>query len=138
MGQRLTKWAGRIAGLYSLSPLAQTVLLRMSTYALDPDMELRNGDKGKPRSVCFISRRNLAQEIYNDPNKARNLDRPISELKALGLIEPTGAPPSRGHVQEFRLRIDEAVTISAQLLSARYPSEAQEIGRIMRRINRQT
>ncbi|WEV52959.1 hypothetical protein [Bifidobacterium sp. ESL0704] len=110
----------------------------MSTYALDHETKLQDTDRRKPRSVCFISRKNLAREIYNDPGKARNLDRPISELKAAGLIEPTGKPASRGHVQEFRLRIDESVELFSQLLRERYPHEAQELGRIARRIERKT
>lgn len=131
MGNGLAKWAGRISGLYHLKPLSQCVLLRMANTATDPDAK----DSGQPRerrSVCWKSRAALAMEIYGDPGKARYLDRPIADLRRAGLITPEGISSRKGHVQEYRLCIYEAVALQYDMLKGLYPNDAQQLGRIIR------
>lgn len=128
MGRNLTKWAGRIAGLYSLTPLEQVVLLTIANAAYD----YGTNDKEQLPGVCFMSREELATRIYNDVHKARYLDRPIATLRKAGLIEPTGKPARRGHIQEYKLRVNEAVALNYDTLQSRYRGDAAELGRIQR------
>lgn len=128
MGNNLVRWAGRLSGLYNLNPLAQCVLLRMANAAVDPDAQ---GDTPKSRRcVCFLPREELAQQIYGDRRKSRYLDRAIAELRKTGLIVPEGISARKGHVQEYRLGIYEAVSLRYEALRERYPNDTQELVRI--------
>lgn len=136
MGNNLVRWAGRLSGLYNLNPLAQCVLLRMANAAVDPDAQ---SDMPKSRRcVCFLPREELAQQIYGDRRKSRYLDRAIAELRKTGLIVPEGVSARKGHVQEYRVRVYEAVSLWYKVLSDRYPQDGQELGRILRDVRKPT
>lgn len=123
-----------MSGIYNLNPLAQCVLLRMANAAVDPDAK---GDVPMSRRcICFLSREELAQQIYGDRRKSRYLDRAIAELRKTGLIVPEGVAARKGHAQEYRLGMYEAVALQYQVLRERYPTDAQELGRILRAMYR--
>lgn len=134
MGVKLTKWAGRVCGNWKLSPLAQAVLLRMANVAIDPDAKGESVEHTPPE-IYFMSREELARQIYGDASKARYLDRSIKELKACGLIEPVGLSARKGHTQEYRLCIYEAVAAQYFELSEVYRGkhDTQELGRAFRK-----
>lgn len=130
MGKNLSKWAGRLCGLYSLAPLAQCVLLRMANAAIDYDAQTDIPEDR--RGICYMSREELAQQIYGSRSKAKNLDRAIFDLRRTGMIEPVGLSARKGHAQEYRLGVYGIVAIRAQELGSMYRNDAQELGRIQR------
>ena len=132
MGNNLVKWAIRLGEPYSLTPLARHVLAVMANSAADYGAKDKDGN-GLPPALCKRSRAALAKEIYGDSSKARNLNRPIKELKGKGLIMPIGGRAHSGYARDFRLCIAEAITVQSILLQQTYPEDNAEIGRYLRR-----
>lgn len=130
MGKNLCKWAGRLCGLCHIPLLAQSVLLRMANAAVD--YEAKTETPKERRGICYMSREELAQQIYGDRRKVRYLDRPIADLNKSGLIKPIGLSARKRHVQEYRICVYEIVAIRNQEMNALYRNDAQEIGRIAR------
>lgn len=131
MGNTLCKWAGRISSLYNLTPMAQCILLRMANAAVDPDVSDCKTPKTR-RGIAYLSREELARQIYGDKGKMRNLNRPIAQLRSSGLIVPDGVPAHKGHVQEYRICVYEAVALRYDELYPLYRRDAAELGRIRR------
>lgn len=132
MGNNLVKWAVRLGEPYSLTPIARHVLTVMANSAADYGVKDKDGNELTP-ALYKRSRAALAKEIYGDGSKARNLNRPMKELKDKGLITPIGSRAHSGYARDYRLCIAEAITMQSILLQQTYPEDSAEIGRYLRR-----